>query len=996
MKTILKASLCLALFIFTAAAKASLLETSTYNNIAYFADDTSTALKRYSLASEQFLPPITLATNPKAIHVDSSGIYVSYGTSIVRLDLTGANAHEIRVTSKDIYDIESTDQYLLLSGYSYIQTLNKTTGTSIATAERWYSSPYISLSTDNSQIFSVSSGISPADIRHMPLAADGTLGNETDSPYHGAYQIGERPVVFPTKNRVVDTSGTVYNTMDLTFAGGLGGFYNDIGFWQGMPIVLRTNTLHSYNQALLETGIYVLPQNVLAEKLAIYLNKVFVFSFDGSGDHAYSFDVSLISPADPAAAVDPTNLAYTPDALALDKNQDTVYLLSKANLNIFRWSVGKSAYIPSIPLADSPLQLTYSADQQRIYLTYSNGAINYIDLTNNKEYPFANLGGAASAIVAAGKYVVARGPTGAWGSLSVFDKDGTRTDYRDWIEPTNGVAWDSTYERIYYISGFSPSDLHQIPLDTTTGKLGSSKDSPYHDSNGWIDPIRISENGKFIALNSGRVVDGKTMSERADTNSNGYFKDTVWLVGNVFTLKGVDSDTYSQVERWQADFSRDTSLNFEVQGTPVGLIPLASSSKLVIIYSRNNKPIFEMLTVNEMDFDKDGHLDSKDATPVDAKDWMDSDDDDVGDATDTDDDNDGVPDVSDAFPLNAKEIIDTDKDGIGNNSDTDDDNDGVPDTQDDLPLDPKESKDMDHDGIGDNTDPDKDGDGTENPKDAFPANAQEWLDTDKDGTGNNADTDDDNDGVSDSLDTYPLDATKSAIQAADFLPLTAGNAWLYDSSSQPTILASAVTIANQSITPLQFPAGSKLYLKTVNNQIQLFGFYLPSVNTAYGTFSTDITLNKGINLITSNSASGTGNVKINPTYGNRDLSWSASIQYMGAESVKVPAGEYSALHTRVSFSGSTTVDGANVAIYYDSDIWFAENVGIIKVLENGYPSNLVSATLAKPLPDASSGNGNSNSGGSTGGSGGGGSIGWLTMALLLLILVQTKVRARRS
>jgi hypothetical protein len=45
-----------------------------------------------------------------------------------------------------------------------------------------------------------------------------------------------------------------------------------------------------------------------------------------------------------------------------------------------------------------------------------------------------------------------------------------------------------------------------------------------------------------------------------------------------------------------------------------------------------------------------------------------------------DSDGDGVPDVQDDFPNDKNEYLDTDDDGVGNNADTDDDNDGMPDT----------------------------------------------------------------------------------------------------------------------------------------------------------------------------------------------------------------------------------------------------------------------------------------------------------------------------
>lgn len=56
-----------------------------------------------------------------------------------------------------------------------------------------------------------------------------------------------------------------------------------------------------------------------------------------------------------------------------------------------------------------------------------------------------------------------------------------------------------------------------------------------------------------------------------------------------------------------------------------------------------------------------------------------------------DSDNDGVLDHLDAFPDDGSEWLDTDNDQIGNNADTDDDNDGVSDIRDGAPLDSSKS-----------------------------------------------------------------------------------------------------------------------------------------------------------------------------------------------------------------------------------------------------------------------------------------------------------------
>ncbi|WP_394173759.1 peptidylprolyl isomerase [Thalassotalea litorea] len=63
-------------------------------------------------------------------------------------------------------------------------------------------------------------------------------------------------------------------------------------------------------------------------------------------------------------------------------------------------------------------------------------------------------------------------------------------------------------------------------------------------------------------------------------------------------------------------------------------------------------------------------------------------------------DHDGYPNDVDAFPEDETEWLDSDNDGIGNNADTDDDNDGVADVDDDFPLDPSKSERETNDSSG--------------------------------------------------------------------------------------------------------------------------------------------------------------------------------------------------------------------------------------------------------------------------------------------------------
>jgi hypothetical protein len=172
-------------------------------------------------------------------------------------------------------------------------------------------------------------------------------------------------------------------------------------------------------------------------------------------------------------------------------------------------------------------------------------------------------------------------------------------------------------------------------------------------------------------------------------------------------IHALDGDNEYNI--WWIDLPQGTtSCIFNQDGTALENLQSGRSYKAYIVtYDSNGHHAstdssFTVEVSGVGDSDSDGVPDDQDNCPNTSNaNQIDSDDDLIGDACDSDDDNDGVVDDQDAFPLDPNESSDNDGDGMGDNGDVDDDNDGVFDEQDNCPfMNNPDQLDSDGDGHG--------------------------------------------------------------------------------------------------------------------------------------------------------------------------------------------------------------------------------------------------------------------------------------------------------
>ncbi len=544
-------------------------------DIVYLAFDGPNRVERFNLASGSWLASLPLSETPTAFRAEAEGLYLSFGRRTVRLGLGGTNETFLANSSENIRFLFTHGERLYLSpnGTRFL-SLNRQTGALIAEASAgWYSwQPGIAVAQTLGRVFAASAGVSPADVIQLELRSDGSLGNSSDSPYHGGYPIGTAVYLFPDEHRLVDNSGILYNTGDLSYQGSLGGAFDDLVFHGAdVPVILRDRTLVAFSNTLIETGRRELP----AKPARIFLagGEIAVFTPDRSSLHGLAVTrvpLAELNPAEPGEAPRLAGLKFSPEDAFLDR-ENVLHLFSQQHAALFRWSPARREELESYPLASAPKFAAYSASLNRFYFARANGVMTQIrPEVSRSEEGFATLGAGARGLATAGEFVFAVENSGAWGASHVtFDPEGRRLDYRDWNYYSRTYVWNPALRRMFFFrDDTSPNDLHFEEIGTN-GKFGAAGDSPYHGELIPMPPIRVRPDGSAVLLGSGILYDATTLA-RANSLPN-EIRDAAWRGAILFTVREIAGVT--QVQRWSSTLAQTATAQFDGQPLRIWTLP---------------------------------------------------------------------------------------------------------------------------------------------------------------------------------------------------------------------------------------------------------------------------------------------------------------------------------------------------------------------------------------------------------------------------------------
>ena len=188
-------------------------------DVAYFLFDDPKELHRFDLAGGSWLTKIVLPDTPTAFAVDADGLYVSFGRRTSRVALDGTGEVHLRNSSTDVTELLTRGAYIYIVTGNTVTSASKTMAPSSTTRASSTACAGSRLLRRCRSCSVAASASRPLDILEVILGADGTIGSQDDSPYHGDYPGATQTFVFPDEVRVADTAGIVYSTSDLLYAG---------------------------------------------------------------------------------------------------------------------------------------------------------------------------------------------------------------------------------------------------------------------------------------------------------------------------------------------------------------------------------------------------------------------------------------------------------------------------------------------------------------------------------------------------------------------------------------------------------------------------------------------------------------------------------------------------------------------------------------------------------------------------------------------------------
>jgi hypothetical protein len=565
---------------------------------------------------------------------------------------------------------------------------------------------------NTSRLYFFRDHVSPNNLLYAVInQTTGMMTSTGQAPYHGDYEIAPPIRVSPNGQQVLLGTGDFYRQSDLQRTSTLGASVADARWMANGALSTLTDSGGQTTLRRLSSGSFALQEYVTFAGLPLRVvgsdTQLVVLTLVAG---AVQFHVHVpvddsdldgvpnaqdAFPTDPAASVDTDRDGY-PDALVsgvpsttglqvdafpqdsacwlvahgsggicnyaatvpvyvpdqVFNDGDVVYLLSRANRRVYRWSIATGQYLNPyvVGIAEgatttAPVRIAYSAAHQRLYVGYLNGVIRYIAPGSAAELPFAMLPERLDNLASVGNYLLAHDANGQWATRYVFNAGGAITGQSENNSRPIEYTWDPVSSRVYFTRDtLTPNDLEFEVVDQTTGAMPSRGDSPYHGDFPIEGPVRVSPDGARILVGTGYIHarNGLTLlGSLGKVVKDAHWKDHIL----------VDVDANDLVEIRDAD-TRAVLTSRQYAGQPLRLV--FGQSEAYLVHVVGGTTTFQKLPFSDQDADQipqwwEQLYGLSDGNPADA----------LGDL-----DSDGVNNRNEYLGHSNPLVVDTDADGL--------------------------------------------------------------------------------------------------------------------------------------------------------------------------------------------------------------------------------------------------------------------------------------------------------------------------------------------
>lgn len=305
-----------------------------------------------------------------------------------------------------------------------------------------------------------------------------------------------------------------------------------------------------------------------------------------------------------------------------------VYMINYNKNMIFRWSLELNRYLSTIKIGFTspvlknrwPYIYEYDSSEHSLYLGYSSGEITRINLNVDfVEVPFVKVDSIPRTMAMFGSRLLLVAGT----TLFTYDLNGNQLSTSMAYSRPGLPVWNQHNNRMFYLSGYSPTDVNYFQLDPQTGSVLSGGDSPYHGDYRFTVPLRLSTNGRNLLVGSGYVLDSDSLEV---VNALPVaIRDAQWIESGLISIRDNGAES-SVLEQWDQELRLFNQQQFP--GKPQYVLATATGAAVITLADR--KPLVHNYT-SSMDADRDGVENTADAF------WLDP-------SASVDTDGDGFPD----------------------------------------------------------------------------------------------------------------------------------------------------------------------------------------------------------------------------------------------------------------------------------------------------------------------------------------------------------------